>query len=284
MNPLFEEKTFESYFNNELSQKTAIYFPFGQVQEGVIGLDSAAFADNWQLWNFVGWPYPLGVCLKDIADEMERHLSRTVSNIPPMKVNLLFQYKRPDFITRPNGSEWDDWKQPYFRYDLYAHQHALLEHLENRFGNSALILYASPAIKSTVDLIALMQKRAIIGNTNFRKASELNGHHRNTYIAAGTYSRAYSEPIQIANFDLLELLAGVETIEQRGNQNFLMAFAKGIREAMKTGEYYRTSFENRLRDFQELERFKLLFSLLTMRVFREITGTQWMVALTRERQ
>jgi hypothetical protein len=30
----FEEKSYENYFNNELSIKTDIYFPLGQVLEG----------------------------------------------------------------------------------------------------------------------------------------------------------------------------------------------------------------------------------------------------------
>ena len=42
MDARYEEKTFESYFNNELDRKTSIYFPLGQVQEGVLGLDSVA--------------------------------------------------------------------------------------------------------------------------------------------------------------------------------------------------------------------------------------------------
>ena len=53
----YEEKTFESYFNNELDSRTSVYFPFGQVQEGSIGADSAAFSKNRRLWWRLGHPF-----------------------------------------------------------------------------------------------------------------------------------------------------------------------------------------------------------------------------------
>ena len=53
----YEEKTFESYFNNELDRKTSIYFPLGQVQEGVLGLDSVAHSRGWFLWRKLGYPF-----------------------------------------------------------------------------------------------------------------------------------------------------------------------------------------------------------------------------------
>lgn len=189
MHARYEEKTFESYFNNELDQKTSIYFPLGQVQEGILGLDSVAHSRSRSLWRLLGYPFwrspPFsGVNVQDIAEEMERHLGAEVHNVPAMKVNLLFQYKRPDFIIRASGAEWSLWNQQYFRYSLYDEQHALLSHIDATFGRDAIVLYAAPAARDVNDLINFKKKGVIIENTNFRRAYELNGHRRNTYIAA----------------------------------------------------------------------------------------------------
>lgn len=292
MDARYEEKTFESYFNNELNRKSSLYFPLGQVQEGVLGVDSVAQSRSWHLWRTLGYPFWLspqfkGVDLQDIAEEMEHYLDVEVKNIPAMKVNVLFQYKRPQYITRASGAEWHLWRRKYFRYELYTEQHALLSHIEAKFGSDAIVLYAAPAVEDVSNLVKLKKKNAIIANTNFRRASELNGHHRNTYIKAGTYSQACSEPQRLDNFNLLELLEDIEPPTQRENGQFLVVFAKRINEVMSEAKnigYLGSAFADRMSEFQnlELERFKLFFAMLTMSVFREITGTQWVIPLDRE--
>lgn len=284
MDARYEEKTYEGYFNNELDQKTSIYFPLGQVQEGTVGLDSAAHSQNQRLWKTVGYPFGgspnfLGVDLRKIADEMEAYLDKEVKNIPSMKVNLLFQYKRPAFITRSSGKEWDLWNCKYFRYDLYAEQHDLLAHIEATFGNDAIVLYAAPAVEDVNELVKLKKKGAILSNSNFRRASELNGHHRNTYIAAGTYSQACSDPERLPNFNLLDLIEEAEPLQGRESRQVLVDFAKGVRASMEKSTYLRGAFEGRLSEFQDLTRYQLLYAVLSMSIFREITGTQWLVAL-----
>ncbi len=111
MQPPYEEKTFESYFNSELDQRSSIYFPFGQVQEGGIGADASGFSRNRWFWWHLGYPFIFhvpfgGADIREIAGEMERHLDREINNIPSIKANLLFQYKRPRLITHSRGSEW----------------------------------------------------------------------------------------------------------------------------------------------------------------------------------
>ncbi|EQD30742.1 hypothetical protein B2A_14018, partial [mine drainage metagenome] len=174
---------------------------------------------------------------------------KEVHNIPAMKVNLLFQYKRPQFITMASGAEWHLWNQKYFRYHLYAEQHALLSHIEVKFGSDAIVFYAAPAVEDVSDLVKLKKKNVIIDNTNFRRASELNGHRRNTYIKAGTYSQACSEPQRLDNFHFLELIEGIKPSTQRENGQFLVEFAKRIsgsmREAQNVG-YLRTAFVDRM--------------------------------------
>src|SRR5690554_2812919 len=107
----FEEKTYESYFNNELDSKSSVYFPPGQVLEGLLGFDAASNSKNRQLWRTLGYPFWLfphfsGVNLLDIARELEQELERFINKIPNIKTNILLQYKRPEYITTANGKEW----------------------------------------------------------------------------------------------------------------------------------------------------------------------------------
>ncbi|EKL3976787.1 hypothetical protein PRH55_000114 [Morganella morganii] len=289
MDARYEEKTFESYFNNELDRKTSIYFPLGQVQEGVLGLDSVARSNSRRLWKTLGYPFWFfqkfsGVELTTIAREMEQHLGREVKNIPAMKVNLLLQYKRPQYITNSTGAEWHLWNQKYFRYELYAQQHALLSHIETTFGNDAVVLYAAPSVVDVDDLVTLKIANSIIDNTNFRRARELDGHHRNTYIKAGTYSQACSEPEKIENFNLIEMIEAMQPHQSVDNAQLIINFSSQINTAMENVEgigYLKTAFENRMNESRhyELQQFELFYSMLTMSVFREVTGCQWLIPL-----
>lgn len=56
MDAEYEEKTYENYFNAELDRRVEVYFPFGQVQEGGIGADAAAFSSDRWLWGRIGFP------------------------------------------------------------------------------------------------------------------------------------------------------------------------------------------------------------------------------------
>lgn len=286
MSPQYEEKTFESYFNSELDRRASIYFPFGQVQEGGIGADASAFSKNRKLWRLLGYPsifrLPLeGVSLREMAEEMELALTIEVKNIPDMKANLLFQYKRPEQITRKNGTEWPHWSKPYFRYNIYKEQQHLLAHLANKFGDRALILYAAPAIIKLKDLIAVKRKRQVIEHTNFRPAVDLHNHHRNTYVQAGMHSIACSEPQKLEPFDLLTRLDRYERVQRDDNSSFLIKFATEVRESTLRDVTFGRIFEEELSGLMDarLDEFPLFFAVLTMKTFRELTAAQWAILI-----
>lgn len=285
MQPKYEEKTFESYFNTELDRRTSIYFPFGQVQEGAIGADASGFSKSRWLWWLLGYPYLLhlpfeGADLREVANEMEIHLGQEIRNIPSIKANLLFQYKRPELITSTLGSEWPHWNQKYFRYDIYQEQQALLSHLASKFGVKALVLYASPALEDVNDLVDAKKRRRLIENTNFRPASDLTGHHRNTYIRAGKHSIACSEPERMKQFDLLARLEQLENLQPIDSSELIVQFAKEIRTAamenLALGKAYRSELQGYVE--AEIETFPLLFSIVSMKIFRELSGIQWVLA------
>lgn len=285
MRPRFEEKTFESYFNTELDRRADVYFPFGQVQEGGIGADASFFSRSRSLWRRLGHPYffrlPFdGITLREMADEMEHVLGIEIDHIPDMKANLLFQYKRPERIISKLGAEWPHWNQSYFRYDIYKEQQALLSHLAAKFGNRALILYASPAINDVNDLVDVKRKRRLIEHTNFRPAADLDSHHRNTYIRAGMHSIACSEPEQHELFDLLAKLKAFERVPRGDNRAFIKKFAGEVRTAVSADGTLGRAFQEELAEYKEstLDQYPLFFAMLTMKTFRELSGVQWVVA------
>lgn len=285
MQPRYEEKTFENYFNAELDRRANIYFPFGQVQEGGIGADAASLSRNRWLWRRLGYRYLFwhpfdGADLREIANVMEVQIDKEIRNIPSLKANLLFQYKRPQLITTERGSEWRHWNQRYFRYDIYQEQQALLAHLDSKFGTQVLVLYASPALEDVNDLVSAKTSRRIIESTNFRKASELTRHRRNTYIKAGTHSIACSEPERLEPFDLLATLSEMEEIRSTDRSELILSFATEVRVVATEDPFLGAAYRKLLSPFIEagIEQYPLFFAMSAMSAFREVSGAQWILA------
>ncbi len=285
MRARFEEKTYENYFNSELARQTDIYFPLGQVQEGSLGFDSSALSSNRRLWRRLGhpfWFYPSfeGLALQEIANEMEHFLGVTLDNIPSIKTNLLFQYKKPTFIKSPLGREWSYWNVPYYRYDIYKEQHDLLMHIDNLFGSKVFIVYASPALNDVNELVTAHLNRQIINISNFRRATELNTHHRNTYIQSGTFSIACSEPEKIENFDLIKTINSLNNDNiktDENNRTAIINFRKQIVSLMSENQNYSTAFKKLNEQYSKVKEYELFYSHLVLSNFRHLTGIQWLV-------
>lgn len=285
MPAIYEEKTFENYFNTELDSKCAIYFPFGQVQEGGMGADAGALSRNRRLWRKLGygfWLFPehSGIPLKEIAGEMEHVAERAIRNIPNISVNLLFQYKRPDFISNPSAAEWHLWNKDYFRYEIYESQQKLLENIHARFGKQVLAIYASPAIRSVDELVSAKINGRIIDSTNFRPAIDLKDHHKNTYCGPGTHSIACSDPERMEIFNLLEAIASRKENRQDDPHRLIVEFSSGVRSlALEMPELGR-AYSETLKQYDEsgFEGYPLVKAMLSMSVLRELTGLQWLLA------
>ncbi|ACZ12102.1 hypothetical protein [Sulfurospirillum deleyianum] len=279
MNTSYEEKTFENYFNAELGNLSSVYFPLGQTQEGVIGADSVAYSKNRHLWKMFGYPWfwfqpPYrGRDLQDIAQEMEHHTKASIQNIPKIKTNLLFQYKRSKYLILPSSGQWRHWNQPYFRYEIYPKQQKLLEHLESQFGQQALVLYAAPAIKNVEELVEASIKKQIIEKTNFQKVSNLSGHHKNTFVQAGTISKAFSQLEEIENVDLLKTLNNIDG--QDFSFDKLTSFTSIVNEVMIESNEYNHSFNLLMEQYSNLQEYRIFYGLMQMKVFKELTGIQW---------
>jgi hypothetical protein len=287
MRTKFEEKSYENYFNNELDRSSNVYFPLGQVQEGGLGFDSTAFSTNRRLWRLLGHPYLFhlpfkGVDFKDLAHEMETIIGYELDNIPEMKTNLFFQYKRPDFIKSSRAGEWTFWRQPYYRYNIYREQQILLEHIHNTFTSQLLVLYAAPAIKDVNHLVNLHANRQIIASSNFTRAIDLSGHHRNSYIRSGTDSYASSEPTKISSIDLLkeigEKIKEAKIAEKGKNREFYKGFVIKMISTINEFPFLSGSFQKLNEPLNSIKEFELFYYSMTMHNLRQLTGNQWIIS------
>ena len=279
----FEEKTYESYFNNELDQKSSIYFPPGQVLEGALGFDASSFTRNRRLWRMLGYPcwfFPPfhGVDLQDVAHELNSVLGHIVDGVPKVKANLFIQYKRPEYITARSGKEWSYWNEAYFRYKVDRDQQKILFKIDQKFGSQALVVYASPAISTLDELVICKKKSKIIESTNFKKARDLNNHNRNTYIQSGVHSIACSEPQKIENLNLLSELERLDSISGSEMKQVIINTSNIITEEILENSKLGVVFKELMAEYRELENYKMLYAHLILKCFREISGIQWLVA------
>ncbi|HGM6833110.1 TPA: hypothetical protein ACKQCE_001659 [Serratia marcescens] len=278
MKIFYEEKTFENYFNAEIGQGDGFFFPLGQVQEGFIGADCAYYASDLLRWDFLGQVLNSeGANLKDIASEMDYFLKNDFNALPDIKTNILFQYKRPELITTSTGSEWKHWRKEYFRYDIYDRQHILLKKINSRFGDEVAILYVAPAIKGINELVLQSRAKKIVDSSNFKHIKQLDGHKRNTYISAGTYSIGCSEPQRLEDIKIRDFLVEYQKIDYPDNYSAIVSFASKIKIVMQEDNYFRLPFNTLIASNEELVEFDFIYSLVCIQAFEQITGVKWAV-------
>lgn len=208
----FKEKTYETAFVGELRQLTnAIYAP-DQCDEYFLGFDAAAFVP-WKLLppflpyvRFRRWSHLVGISATNI-DEFGQELNR---RLPPFRLNLFLQFKRPEHMVRQSAAEWSLWNRSYFRYWIEERQQRLLDKIVTRGADRAAVVYAVPAFDKSDELFAHQLKNAIIENSNVLSAALLNGHSKCTFIEAGNFGIGHSEPMEIQSPSLQELISEKE--------------------------------------------------------------------------
>ncbi|KAB2915016.1 MAG: hypothetical protein F9K23_12905 [Bacteroidetes bacterium] len=276
----FEEKMYESYFNTELAALSDVYFPIGQAMEGLLGFDSAALSSNPILWHHFNILNPYsGISSR----EFERILNIELDSLHQIQANILFQYKRPEYIKKRNGKEWRHWNTPYYRYDIYKEQHDTLVKIHNELGNSVLVLYASPAIHLWDDLIDKHRNNQIIEFSNFQKCNQLNGHYKNTYLSAGNHSIACSDPREIEKINLKNELEAMRRNQNEfdvSNRDFIIESSKKIIEIAYQHPYLGKILKNVIEyDSERFINYPLINSFFMMTVLRRIFGIQWVIKL-----
>lgn len=230
----FKEKTYETYFLSELARQTNILYSPDQNDEGALGFDGSFLLPlpTWRMVfpyaRFRRWRRLIGISASEIGDfgaELNSHL-------PPFRLNLFVQYKRPDWMHRSNATEWSSWNAPYFRYTIEAKQQSLLEKIVEAAADRAAVVYAAAAFRLNSDLFGHALAGTVIPNSNVCSVEMLNAHNRFTYTEPGSYGIAHSQPEAIESPSLNITLARMENNEGLPFTRHMKLTAQSIEGAM----------------------------------------------------
>lgn len=211
----FKEKTYETAFVGELRLLTnAVYAP-DQCDESFLGFDAAALVP-WEFLppfapyvRFRRWRHHVGISASEI-----NNFGRELNNrLPPFKLNLFLQFKRPEYLVRRNAAEWSFWQRSYFRYAIGKRQQQLLERILTVGGNRTAVAYAVPAFFKSEDLFENQINKSIIKNSNVLSAGLLNGHSKCTFSEPGNFGIGHSEPKEIESPTLQQLISEGESLD-----------------------------------------------------------------------
>ncbi|MGB3721508.1 MAG: hypothetical protein WA979_01660 [Pacificimonas sp.] len=208
----FKEKTYEMYFLAELARLTNILYSPDPVDEGALGFDGSFLLPlplgriAFPYVRLGRWQRLSGISATEINDfgaELNNHL-------PPFRLNLFVQYKRPEWLHRSNATEWESWGTPYFRYTIKAKQQGLLENIVQAAAGRAAVVYAAAAFRRDSELFAYAEVGTVVSNSNISSVEMLTGHERFTYNRPGSSGVAHSEPEAVEGLSLDAILARME--------------------------------------------------------------------------
>jgi len=220
----FNEKDFEKKIDFALGRYTNVpVFGPDQVAEALLGFDSA-----WMLPRSIFYLLGVGFRVRPSRSRRREYGVRVdrklLDILPPddrlpairVRFNLFLQYKIPDYLTGHNSSQWPDWKRPYFRVDLTAHQQSVLEKIDERAAERAIAAYCMPAFTSKEHLHDFTEVGSLIDNSHFTRAGLLKAHKVYTYVDAQGLGKAHSETSEIRPLYLADLLTNGGGFEGEG--------------------------------------------------------------------
>jgi len=225
-----------------LTQQGFLFSP-GLGLENVLGFDTAYnTAPNSPIWNL--FPRQPGVIATPQLWNNPTALLRDPNALPPFRLNLFIQYKRPVYITRENWTQtsqlrWSYWRNPYFRYDIDQNQLLQLLILEQNTYHNASILYAAPAFRTHIELHNHYRNNQIIQNSNFVEPRHLRTHTVYTYRNSGNYGLGFSEPSEIPLIDIFQKIDEEmsKAIQYKDNYEFIERLYDSIDSTIKSYEF-----------------------------------------------
>lgn len=293
----FQEREFETLFNQELTKLGCFTWSPGQTDEFLLGFDGATWIDPLKLMRF-GFRTPNDIPAWYRFRPMwepefwyGRELSPSLIQdwfvyaeemFPPIALNFFVQHKRPKQTTE-QGACGDHWGQAYYEYKINKQQQRRLEQLERKIGNSGVVTYCCAAFLKKSDLWKNEEKAKIIENSNFIGASQLNGHTRYTYINAGHEGFANSEPKEIKDKPILQKIVNSYGRSEGGLIVQLKSAANIVEEIMNEEDpngvslYFR--LVNRLLDGFESRRSAtgIIESIVKVMAFNTVNSTSWTI-------
>lgn len=210
----FKEKTYETYFQTELGRLTNVSFAPDQSDEGTLGFDGAFFLEMAILArHFPIMPRHLPLLAGMTVSDIDSFGRRLNDRLPPFKLNLFVQYKRPEWLSRSNAAEWPSWNEPYFRYSADKKQQGLLEKIAASAHGRAAVVYAAPAFWKATELFQLAQDGLIVERSNIAEVAQLSGHSRFSYKSAGNAGIGHSDPEPVESEPFEAILRRGEELE-----------------------------------------------------------------------
>jgi hypothetical protein len=194
MQPDFEEKQYEAAANGELRQNNPHLYVPGQVAERILGFDAAALQlPGNPIWALLQNGAPPGIHLIPNLWPAGAQPGPDL-RLPSYVVSLILQYKRADYLTRVNASQYDHWGMNYFRFELLPHQHVQLLGLEANVGTNAVVRYSAPVFFEYSELETSQLQGVVLARSNFVSPVNLGANHRVwTYTQPGTSGWANPE-------------------------------------------------------------------------------------------
>lgn len=188
----FEEKEFERPLYTQLENGSTlnVWSP-GQCFEAYIGIDYAGNILSHEFWGRFGGYIPRGAILNDYSMGYIWKMMKKRKMLPNFSLNLFIQAKRPYVL---DGKKEDSvYKGRYYSFKINQRQQRILEKLNHKLHNRALLVYAAPAFETRKELYQYTQNGNIISQTSFPKVSDLSG-HSHWYYRDAYEGIAYSEP------------------------------------------------------------------------------------------
>lgn len=287
----FEEKQYEQHLNNELIARQELLYVPGQVLEGQLGFDAAAYSINRSFWKLFDPfpPYPFfhrfwldprrsGV---QLCREWWDDLEKAIPYFPRFRFNVFVQHKRPEYLTTQRSNEWEHWNTPYYRFALTSHQQKALEQLENRAAPSAIVVYASPAFIELETLWQSIERRQLIEKSNFCQPSKLIGHHLYTYNSPGNQGKAHSESEDVESFGFYEHLSqfGANLQPAEDNRSFLIQLGNILQAAIEDCGRISEAFDTISHDLIAETESEFHLAMSRISAFTFVVGIGWLVGV-----
>jgi len=192
---------------------------------------------------------------------------RTKKKLPPFRLNLFIQAKRPQYgryaprVLRDMGL-----RSPYWKFNVTPHQQVALQRLHSNLKDRAIVCYACPVFHKQSDLYKWTVEPRMVENSTFPDVEVLRNHSAWNFYKPGAEGIANIEPTPSNAPSLLERVAllvnngGQSLLSDAENsrvaQDELQFLSKAVRLVMESVEDKATHSQARffegLREIQEI--------------------------------
>jgi len=144
----------------------------------------------------------------------------------------------------------------------------------------AIVVYASPAFVTLVDLWDSIRKANLIDRSNFCQAGKLHGHSFYTYTNVGNLGKGHSDTEDLESYDLMSRISHLneEVAPTEDNRSFLANLSDVTQKAISESDIASQAYNNILEYFGEYAPNKTATALIKISAFNFVVGTRWLVS------